>query len=123
MGHDQRRPSTPPPIPRLLALPALGRLGRARPLEVRPRECCPAGLARDWLRVLGGRRRRQPTDWLQGAECHGVWGTRVRINERKAIPLYERPANRSDAFAFDQKLDAAAWAAAGAPMARARARH
>ena len=46
----------------------------------------------------------------------------MRIDERKAIPLYERPANRSDAFAFDQKLEAVARVAADAPMARVRAR-
>jgi len=31
-----------------------------------------------------------------------------------AMPLHERPANRFDAFVFDKKLAAGAWAAADA---------
>ena len=88
-----------------------------------PLQASPATGCAYWT---GGADDSLPPDWMpigfKVPECHGVWGTPVPMSERPAIPLYERPTNRSDAFAFDQKLEAGAWAAADALMARARAR-
>ena len=67
-----------------------------------------------------------PLDWLPDGfhlEKHnGIWGTPEPIADRSALPQYDRPTNASDAFKYDQQLEAKAWAAADALMARARRR-
>ena len=74
-----------------------------------------------------GRGDAKPIDWVPRAirltESPKIWGTPVPIQERPPrFAAAERPACQSDAFAFDQRAEAAAWRAVDALLRGARQR-
>ena len=65
-----------------------------------------------------------PPDWrpdgFSPEKQSGIWGMPEPIADRSALTQRDRPTNASDAFKYDHQLEAKAWAAADALMARAR---
>ena len=68
-----------------------------------------------------------PAEWLPDGftprEHRVLWGKTEPIADRPPLPpASDRPQRPADVFAYDQKLEANAWAEADALMARARHR-
>ncbi len=122
-GHVPR-PLYPRPLPRLLAVPILGRPRRRCARAVHPPELDAPGRPRDRLRALGARCGRQAACGLAPVGFNlvkhdGIWGPPASVDTRSCHPMDDRPRDGScDAAEWDQKWEAKAWRETDALMAR-----